>query len=210
MSLARSTLRRMPVGPRTSTDYVVAALGVLADHGADGLTVAALCGALGTTKGSFYHHFDGMPAFTTALLAYWETEHSERLIATSRATADPVDRVGVLTDIALDLPHAAESAIRAWSRSSAEVALVQGRVDAHREAHLTDAFEELGLSPTYARLQARMAMALLIGAQHRGPVDRAELRTMLERLDAVFVPDLDAVTRRRLSELLEGRGQGRK
>ncbi len=192
----------MPADPRTSTDFVAAALDVLAAHGSEGLTVAALCRALHVTKGSFYHHFAGMPAFVTALLAYWETEHSDRLIATSRATADPLDRVGVLTDIAVDLPHAAESAIRAWARSNPAVARVQARVDAHRERHLVDAFRELGLGRATATLHARTALALLVGAQHRGPVRPRELRAMFGRLDEALLAELPAADARRVRTVL--------
>ncbi len=188
--------------PRTAVDYVVAALDVLADEGSDGLTIAALCRVLQVTKGSFYHHFTGMPAFTTALLAYWESEHSERLIAISVQTPDPVERIGVLTDIAVSLPHAAESAIRAWARSSPEVARVQTRVDRRRERHLVEAFRAIGLEPALATLQARMALALLIGAQHRGPVRPPELRAMFVRLSGAFLADVPAAQRRRLREVL--------
>jgi AcrR family transcriptional regulator len=187
-----------------ATDYVVAALDVLAETGSEGLTIATLCRRLEVTKGSFYHHFAGMPAFTSALLRYWEREHSERLIAISAQTPDAVERIGVLTDIAVSLPHAAESAIRAWARSSPEVAQVQARVDRRRERHLDEAFRAVGLTPELARLQARMALALLIGAQHRGPVRKPDLRAMFVRLSGAFLADVPGPQRRRLRAVLAG------
>lgn len=194
----------MPGETRTSTDFVAAALDLLAESGSEGLTIAALCARLQVTKGSFYHHFDGVPAFVTALLEYWETEHSDRLIALSAATPDPIERLGVLTGIALALPHAAESAIRAWARSNAEVAEVQLRVDAHRETHLTDAFRALGISRPVALLQARMALALLVGAQSRPPVSPRELRAMFVRLTDAFLGDLSPADAHRLKAALAG------
>jgi AcrR family transcriptional regulator len=192
----------MAADPRTSQDYVAAALDVLAERGADGLTIAALCRSLGMTKGSFYHHFDGMPAFTTALLAYWEREHSDRLIAVSKQAADPVTRIALLTDIAVSLPHAAESALRSWARSNPEVAAAQTRVDARRERHLVEAFRAVGLDRPTALLQARMAMALLVGAQLRGTVGPRELRAMFVRLNAPLLADVAGPQRRRLRAAL--------
>jgi AcrR family transcriptional regulator len=194
----------MATDPRSATDFVAAALDVLADQGSDGLTIAALCSAVGVTKGSFYHHFDGMPGFVTALLSYWEAEHSERLITISRDTPDPVHRIGVLLEIAVALPHAAESAIRGWARSSPEVAAVQSRVDAGRERHLAEAFRALGLEGPTALLQARMALSLLIGVQLRGPVLAPELRAMFVRLNGAFLPDLPDEQGARLEALLRG------
>src|SRR5579884_2605293 len=68
----RSAQRRERVMARANrTAYLECALDVLAESGADGLTIAELCGRLGVTKGSFYHHFAGMGEFVTALLAFW-------------------------------------------------------------------------------------------------------------------------------------------
>jgi AcrR family transcriptional regulator len=192
----------MPADPLGADDYVRAALDVLAHSGSEGLTIAALCRRLAVTKGSFYHHFDGMPAFTTALLHYWETEHSDRLIATSKAVPDPVERIGVLTDIAVDLPHAAESAIRAWARSNPEVSKAQARVDAHREKHLTDAFRAVGLARADAVLQARLALAVMIGMQARGPFRGTELRAMYAHLNEALADQLSPADSLRLRALL--------
>ena len=67
----------------TQDDYFREALAVLDEFGSDALTIAVLCDRLDVTKGSFYHHFGGMPGFITQLLEYWEREHSVRLIKIS-------------------------------------------------------------------------------------------------------------------------------
>ena len=74
----------------TAEDYFREALSILGEHGSDAMTIALLCERLDVTKGSFYHHFGGMPGFVDQLLAFWEREHSDRLIAISRAvTSSP-------------------------------------------------------------------------------------------------------------------------
>jgi len=165
--------------------YLESALRILAEDGSDGLTVAELCCRLNVTKGSFYHHFSGMPEFVTALLEFWEDQRSQRLIAASEAESDPEARFAVLMDVAMGLPHEAEAALRAWGRSNAEVRAVVERVDEAREQHLADSMRLVGLPPDRARVRARMAMAVLVGTQQReNPVNIDGLRAMLEELNA--------------------------
>lgn len=161
--------------------YLESALDVLAVAGSEGLTISELCSRLGVTKGSFYHHFSGMPEFVTALLEFWEEQRSRRLIEASAAVPDPEARFKLLSDIAVGLPHEAEAALRAWGRSNIEVRAVVERVDEARERHLAESLVLFGLPLEKAELRARIAVAILVGTQQReNPVDVERLRAMLE------------------------------
>ena len=176
----------------TPEDYFREALAVLGDYGSEALTIAVLCERLGITKGSFYHHFGGMPGFVTQLLDYWEREHSERLIMISKAQPDPTLRIHNLTEIGVGLPHASEAAIRAWARSSPEVAEVTERVDRRRERHLIDAISALGIDRAQARVLARIALNVLVGVQQREhPVDLKRLRQMFEEINKLMFLEAD-------------------
>lgn len=176
----------------SAEDYYREAFDVLGESGSEALTIAALCERLQVTKGSFYHHFGGMPGFIQALLGFWESEHSDRLIAISKAQPDATLRIATLIDIAVALPHACEAAIRAWARSNIEVAEVTVRVDRRRERHITDALAALGLERPAARLLARMTMNVLIGAQQREqPVELKRLRQMFEELKKLVFLEAD-------------------
>ena len=169
---------------RTSrTDYLEAALQVLAESGSDGLTVAELCSRLGVTKGSFYHHFSGVPDLVTQLLEFWESDRSRRLIAASNAEPQPEARRELLLRIAIGLPHEAEAALRSWGRSNPRVRAVVDRVDADRERHIRESMVRGGLEPRVAALRSAMAIALLVGAQQRyHPMDDELLGAMLDQL----------------------------
>lgn len=176
----------------TPGDYFREALATLGEGGSEGLTVAVLCDRLEITKGSFYHHFGGMPGFVSQLLEYWEREHSARLIKISRAQPDPTLRIGMLTELAVGLPHAPEAAIRAWGRSSPEVAEATARVDRRRERHLTGAMSALGIDRPRARLLARLCVTLLVGVQQREqPVDLKRLRQMFEEVNKLVFLEAD-------------------
>lgn len=188
----------------TAEDYYREALAVLGEHGSEGMTIAVLCERLDVTKGSFYHHFGGLPGFVEGLLAYWEREHSDRLIAISKAQPDPSLRIATLTDMGVHLPHASESAIRSWGRSNPEVAEVVARVDKRRERHLVDAVGALGVDRPHARLLGRIALSLLIGVQQREhPVDLKRLRQMFEEVTKLVFLEADP---KRVQRLLAATG----
>lgn len=186
----------------TAEDYYRAALAILGEHGSQALTIAALCERLDVTKGSFYHHFGGMPGFVDQLLAYWEQEHSERLIAISRDQPNPALRMTTLTEMGVGLPHASESAIRAWGRSDPDVAEVMARVDKRRERHVVDAIAALGVQRARARLLGRIAMDLLVGIQTREvPPEPKRVRQMLQEINKLVYLDGDPELVQRAREL---------
>lgn len=189
----------------TPEDYFREALAVLGESGSDALTIAVLCDRLEVTKGSFYHHFGGMPGFVTQLLEYWEREHSERLIKISKAQPDPTLRILALTEMGVGLPHASEAAIRAWGRSSPEVADATARVDRRRERHLIDAVSALGIDRQRARLLARIGLNVLVGVQQREhPVDLKRLRQMFEEVNKLVFLEADPDLVARLIEVTGG------
>lgn len=178
----------------TATDYYGAAFDVLAAAGGDGLTIATMCDQLQVTKGSFYHHFDSMPGFVTGLIDYWAITYGDRVIAAARAERDPQRRLDQFVDLGLDLPHAAEAAIRAWARSRPDVAEVVARVDKRRERYLTDAMAALGIERARARMLAQLGLDLVIGAQHRAAaVDGRSLQAVLVQYLELLRLEIDAV-----------------
>jgi AcrR family transcriptional regulator len=170
----------LQVSTLTRQHYLAMGLDLLAEGGVSAVTIAALCDRLGVTKGSFYHHFASGPDFQRALLADWEQSTSERL-EEARSVADSHKRLSVLKELGVAAHHEAESAIRAWARSSELAAAVVRRVDAAREANLVESFGALGIPPTRARHLARIGLATLIGTQSlERPVDRRRLLAVFD------------------------------
>ena len=181
------------VEPRSPADYFEAGMELLAGGGVAAVTVARLCDALGVTKGSFYHHFRGVEDFKAQLLAHWASEREQQAVAAAAAVDDPFQRLDLLREAAIGLHHEAEVAIRAWSRHDAAAWKVRETVDAARERVVAEAYRQVGVQGATADLLGRMAVAVLVGVQHRSEViDRCELRALYRRLqemaEASFIP----------------------
>jgi AcrR family transcriptional regulator len=173
-------------GSRTTrAQYFELGLDLLAEGGAPAVTIDALCSRLAVTKGSFYHHFQGVRDFMAQLLLYWEDRYGHRLAREAMTTT----RVSVMIPAlkraaAYHTRHEAESAIRALAQSHPFAAEVQLRVDQGREDVLVDTYVAAGMAPDVARTYARIGMAILIGTQQRErPVDRDRLYALLDEYE---------------------------
>ena len=169
------------VAPRTQTDYYNAAFDLLASDGPRALTIAKLCHALGVSKGSFYHHFDGIPDFTAKFLDYWEHWESAD-VEVMLEKVEPVERLQLAKIVATwEIHHEAETAIRAMARTNPEIGAVMRRVDDKREDVIFRVFVTVGMEEDRARVLARLGIAVLVGTQSREhPVDRNHLREMFD------------------------------
>ncbi|CAB4578066.1 MAG: TetR family transcriptional regulator [Actinobacteria bacterium] len=183
-------------GPSSPQDYFDAGMDLLAAEGVSALTIARLCGELGVTKGSFYHHFRGVEDYRTQLLTHWASNRSAQVVAAAGAIDDPVRRLRVLLQAGVELPHEAEAAIRAWSQRDPDAWRVRVAVDEARERIIADAFRAAGVDAVQAELYGRLAVVTLVGAQHRGATtDRAALRSMFDWMLAAALDQAGAAPR---------------
>lgn len=167
-------------------DYFDAGMDLLGSGGVGAVTIARLCQSLGVTKGSFYHHFTGVEDYRTQLLVHWSTERERQVTAAAAASTDPYERLDLLRDSSISLHHEAEAAIRAWSRTDADAWRVRATVDAAREHTVAQAFMAVGVPPERAEFFGRLAVVVLVGAQHRAETtDRVALHEMYSWLEAM-------------------------
>lgn len=152
--------------------YFSAAFAILGTRGPEALTIAALCKRLRVTKGSFYHHFTGMPDFVDALLRDWE-EGFQKMLDETAGISDPVRRLEVTAHHTMVIPHETEAALRAWGFSDSTVGAAVRRVDRAREQTYTASLAMVIDDPARCQLLAHMGVSLLIGLQQRErPIDR--------------------------------------
>ncbi len=152
----------MPPGTARDSFYE-AGLEILADLGFGALKLAEVCQRLGVTTGSFYHYFDNWSAYTRELVTYWREERTVRFIDALRRETDPRRRIRATIEVALALPHGAESAIRSWSSVDPEVHKVQQEVDRQRFDVIYEAALEICGDPRQAHTYAAMSVYVFVG-----------------------------------------------
>ena len=169
-------------------DWIEEGFRILASEGDGGLTVDALCERLERTKGSFYHHFEGRPGYVEDLLAVWERQATDRIIASGRSDAPVKERLRAVNRQASELKNARlERAIRGWAAREPQARRVQDRVDRKRLEFLIELCAERMQDQEAAELLARIFQLTLVGAQHVDPpFEGEELYDALRFLDPLF------------------------
>ncbi|MEM9970121.1 MAG: TetR/AcrR family transcriptional regulator [Pseudomonadota bacterium] len=153
----------MPKRALTPTDWLNLALQELKTHGYAALRAQPLAKKLGVSRGSFYHHFESLEAFQTAVIAHWSETTSGQIILDAQAAGDPVLALDDLLRTTLRSGEALERAVRSWSTVAPGVAEAVDRVDRTRigvaERLLTDA----GVPKTVATARAKVLYWAAIG-----------------------------------------------
>lgn len=163
--------------------YFETGLDVLSDLGYGGLKLAEVCNRLGVTTGSFYHYFSGWPAYTRELVDNWMKERTVLVIKFAKSEPDPRRRIDSLIQIALELPHGAEAAIRVWSSMDPEVYHLQLQVDQQRFDVMYSSAMEILKNHHQAQMFARWAVYILVGHEQATlPRDTAALAWIAKQL----------------------------
>lgn len=145
--------------------FLHAGMAVLARDGYSGFKQAAVCAEAGVTTGAFYHSFRNWKTFEAALIEHWRVEATDRLVEAARNVTDPLDRIEALMDIALNLPHDTERAIRSWASVDAVVHSALADVERARHRAVADLGVEL-FGRELAEHLASTSMMLLTGFEN--------------------------------------------
>ena len=173
---------------RSRKDWIEEGFRILASEGDGGLTVDALCERLERTKGSFYHHFDGRTGYVEDLLAAWERQATDRIIASGSSDAPVKERLRAVNKQASELRNARlERAIRGWAAREPRARHAQDRVDRKRLEFLIELCTERMRDPDAAGMLAKVFQLALVGAQHLDPpLEGDDLYVTLRFLDPLF------------------------
>ncbi len=175
--MARSQTR-----PRLSADdWIAGGLLLLAEEGLAGIKIDVLAGRLGVTKGSFYWHFESLPAFLEAMVEYYCARRDAEVDAfPTAAPADPSARLMYLMERISDpATWNLERAIRAWAYSNPRLQAHVAALDVWAFGEVRACFDRLGFAGIDAEIRAKTLYYAGIGFVHTGSLgepERAEHR----------------------------------
>lgn len=171
----------------TRKDWLETGLHLLGAEGEKAVTIERLCQVANRTKGSFYHHFKNRDEFTNALLEYWQSEYTDRIILIVEQLDDLNERRRKLDRLAASLDSQIEWAIRKWSGSDERVQQALKRVDEKRINYLAKLIGELGQPDREVAFElAIIEYAIFVGLQHLFPnADTHWMEWMIYRVTQV-------------------------
>lgn len=173
--------------------WLAAGFKALTEQGPVALKAEPLARRLGTTKGSFYWHFQDVPAFQSAMLELWQQRAFAEIVAALEVEDNPVKRLRALSDIAAkSAPEefggaGAEPAIRAWARENGAVAEAMDQIDEKRLEYLNALLAEIGLTN---KELSRIIYGALLGMQElstRDNIDNTQaMGTLVDLILALY------------------------
>jgi len=152
----------------TKKSWLKEGLEVLANMGAEKLTIDTLCCQLGVTKGSFYHHFKNRENFIENLLVYWEEVNTLAVIKLSEGLGDTREKIKEITSIAI-ASMSSSLDIRAWALKNNKARRFQERVDQARLDYARKLWAELLGNGEEAELVSRLYYSTFVGCQEIMP-----------------------------------------
>lgn len=170
---------------RRRGDWLAAGFDLLREEGEQALTLDRLCGHMSLTRGSFYHHFAGMPAYRQALLQAWQDSLTEQVIAQVPDGLPGQDALSLLDHAVARLDHRLDLAVRAWSLRDPVVREVMSAADDRRIRALEHWHTQAG-HPRAGEL-AQLEYAIFLGAQALGQVS---LQSSLKEMQALAMAAL--------------------
>jgi AcrR family transcriptional regulator len=193
--MAMSSAKPGSSRPLSSADWVRVAMEAIVEGGVAAVAVEPLAARLGTTKGSFYHHFENRDALIVAALEDWERQQTEAVIARMQLIPDPSERLRAIMAAAFaDRAGATRDAALVASATHPLVKPVVARVTDRRLSYMTQVCIKTGLAPDQARRRALLLYSSYLGLFDYlrvglgDPLNGAELRAYTEELLGALVP----------------------
>jgi AcrR family transcriptional regulator len=146
-------------------DWITAALGAIADGGLAAVAVEPLAACLGTTKGSFYWHFENRDALLEAAIRRWEKETTTDVAAEIAAASDAPESQfrRLVTGVIERAEHDRVGPALLASAAHPAVAPALQRVTAARLNLIATELGRLGFPAAEARRRALLAYSAYLG-----------------------------------------------
>jgi AcrR family transcriptional regulator len=160
--------------------WLDAAYDLLVEGGVEAVKVMPLAAKLGLSRTSFYWHFPDREALLAGLIARWQSQNTDNLIARAQTKAATIAEAMLnVTDCWITpslFDSRMEFAIRTWALTDRSLAEVLAAVDEVRIQALTAMFETFLFPPTEARIRAQTVYLTQVGYISMRTEETLELR----------------------------------
>lgn len=151
---------------KSRESWVDAATTRFRDEGIRGVKVETLARDLGATKGSFYWHFANRRELVDAVMARWEAEQTDAIIAATELGGSARERLALLFEaVGRALPERSAELTLYVDAAEEQVTAAVVRVTQRRIAYLATLLGELGVDSAEATRRATVALAAVLGMQ---------------------------------------------
>lgn len=147
----------------TKMAFLDAAVEILAQDGASGLNIVALCAHLNVTRGSFYHHFESLKDFQTQFIEYWETSVVQTRLQMAEEPPSFGGRSAAAIAIVERMDFRVEKALRHWGASEPDVAAMLERTDRDLQRMVQRSLLAAGASKDTAKRYGEIVKLLSLG-----------------------------------------------
>ncbi len=150
--------------PKRKQDWLEQGLRLLQTGGDIALTIDGLAAEMSLTKGSFYHHFQGIQQFKHELAAHWVKLQVGDIPLMPRKSAQRVEILDAWVEALILQDRSAEQAMRAWGQQDDMVRTQLAGVDAARRLFVESVFKPLVSDQEQPRLMADLLLTMLGGS----------------------------------------------
>lgn len=163
----------------TREQWINAAIDTLCHEGHMALSAERLARKLGVTRGSFYHHFEGMEAFHVAILKQWQNEQTTKIMDHA-VVEEPSAELARLIEQTFNMSLALEIGINAWAGANPKVASFVADNETRRLNRLIYLYQQISNNEVKGKRLAKIAYYGLLGAAHATPrLSKEELRILI-------------------------------
>jgi len=146
-------------------DWVKLGYQQFSKSGVSGIVIEKMAKKLKVNKSSFYWHFSTKEAFIQAIIDYWESESTSKVISMVSIEATPEDRFDKLIELSFLKDNLLDFFfyLKKYARTNEKLALKMRDLDNQRIKFTAEILEDIGFSSSESKTKSSIFYKYLIG-----------------------------------------------
>ena len=180
-------------GRKSREDWINAGIQSLKNKGPAAISAEKLAKKLGVTRGSFYHHFENISAFNSAILDHWTAVNTATPFAEAKEKSEtPAEELEELVERSWHTDLQLEVAVRAWAMTSQQVRQRVEQSDKYRLGYLVKLYQTVVGDKEKGKRFAQIAFYGLLGAIHAKPrMEEEKLGELIREIQTLMLNSMN-------------------